>query len=438
MAVVVWGVLEKSQVDNETIEEAVARLIQAHEDDANAHVEIGESLYSHKAAAIIDHLVASIVADKIKDLEVTTAKLDNLAVTEAKIGSLAVTNAKIGSLAVTELKIGGLAVTEGKLGNLAVSEGKLGNLAVSEGKLGNLSVAEAKIQASAVSENKIADFSVTNAKIGNLAVTNAKINDLSADKITAGILTGRTIRTAAAGIYRLEIHRVGETDANYIKWYNSSNNTLSYFYGASSGNLTLYAKNELQLVSGYNDIVSQDIFRPFMTNALNLGTSSYYWSDLYINYLRFGASYGYLYHGATLLQSYYSYATSFATRIRLKNLASDPTTNKHEGQMFMETWDDRARLYDGANFRDICYYDERNDASPIPTFVSGLEQLKKIKEPVMLAEKGLCFDTLAFPEEFKVKRGPKQKEHIDLKKVVGMNIQVLKELDKRVEDLEQK
>jgi len=33
-----WGLLEKSQTDNETIEEAIDRLITAHNDDANAHI----------------------------------------------------------------------------------------------------------------------------------------------------------------------------------------------------------------------------------------------------------------------------------------------------------------------------------------------------------------------------------------------------------------
>lgn len=75
MALPVWGNLEKSQIDNETIEEAIVRLIQAHEDDPNAHIEVGESLQSHKASEIIDHIVASIIADKIKDGEVTVPKL---------------------------------------------------------------------------------------------------------------------------------------------------------------------------------------------------------------------------------------------------------------------------------------------------------------------------------------------------------------------------
>lgn len=75
MSLPVWGNLQKSQVDPEKIEEAIARLIQAHEDDPTAHVMAGESLESHRAAAIIDHVVASIIADKIKDGEIAQRKL---------------------------------------------------------------------------------------------------------------------------------------------------------------------------------------------------------------------------------------------------------------------------------------------------------------------------------------------------------------------------
>lgn len=70
MALPVWGNLEKSQVDNETIEEAIDRRIQAHEDDPDAHIETGESLESHKSSEVIDHVRESIVADKIGDGEI--------------------------------------------------------------------------------------------------------------------------------------------------------------------------------------------------------------------------------------------------------------------------------------------------------------------------------------------------------------------------------
>jgi len=61
----VWGMLSKSAVDDETIEEAIDRLILAHNENEDSHLEAGQSLQSHKASEIIDHLASSIVADKI-------------------------------------------------------------------------------------------------------------------------------------------------------------------------------------------------------------------------------------------------------------------------------------------------------------------------------------------------------------------------------------
>ena len=71
----VWGLLPKSQIDSELIEEAIARMVGEHNEDEEAHLGTGQSLQSHKASEIIDHLVASIIADKIKNKEVTVEKL---------------------------------------------------------------------------------------------------------------------------------------------------------------------------------------------------------------------------------------------------------------------------------------------------------------------------------------------------------------------------
>ena len=73
---VVWGNLYKSQISLEKIETAVLRMIQDHEDDEDAHLEAGESLYSHKASEIIDHLINSIITDKIDDGAVVNIKID--------------------------------------------------------------------------------------------------------------------------------------------------------------------------------------------------------------------------------------------------------------------------------------------------------------------------------------------------------------------------
>lgn len=59
-----WGMLSKSQIDPETIEEAIARIIAEHNADEEAHLSAGQSLQSHKASEIIDHVVGSVLADK--------------------------------------------------------------------------------------------------------------------------------------------------------------------------------------------------------------------------------------------------------------------------------------------------------------------------------------------------------------------------------------
>lgn len=73
----VWGGLPKAQNDNELIEEAIARRIAEHNADETSHLAPGQSLQSHKASAIIDHLALSIVSDKIADQAVTTPKLSH-------------------------------------------------------------------------------------------------------------------------------------------------------------------------------------------------------------------------------------------------------------------------------------------------------------------------------------------------------------------------
>lgn len=66
MSVETWGLLAKSSIDNETIEDAIARLIAVHNADETAHLGVGEALQSHKSDAVIDHPAESVVSDKIE------------------------------------------------------------------------------------------------------------------------------------------------------------------------------------------------------------------------------------------------------------------------------------------------------------------------------------------------------------------------------------
>ena len=75
MAAVTWGQLAKSLIDPKLIEERIAEMIAEHNEDETAHLGAGQSLQSHKTSEIIDHLIASIVADKLARFSVKIEKL---------------------------------------------------------------------------------------------------------------------------------------------------------------------------------------------------------------------------------------------------------------------------------------------------------------------------------------------------------------------------
>lgn len=68
MTLPLWGQLQKSQDDPETIEEAINRLIDEHNNDPESHLDEGESLSQHKQDDVIDHPAFSVVPDKFEPI----------------------------------------------------------------------------------------------------------------------------------------------------------------------------------------------------------------------------------------------------------------------------------------------------------------------------------------------------------------------------------
>ena len=65
-----WGQLQKAQDDPETVEQAIIRLIAAHNEEPMAHLEEGQSLHNHSHEEVIDHPERSIPTDKYSTSEV--------------------------------------------------------------------------------------------------------------------------------------------------------------------------------------------------------------------------------------------------------------------------------------------------------------------------------------------------------------------------------
>lgn len=66
---IVWGMLPKAQDDPTTIDEAIAAAIAAHDDDPTAHLDVGQSLETHRANDMIDHPAGSVPFDKVSKEE---------------------------------------------------------------------------------------------------------------------------------------------------------------------------------------------------------------------------------------------------------------------------------------------------------------------------------------------------------------------------------
>lgn len=70
-----WGQMTKAQDDSTTIDEAIVSAIQAHEEDPESHMGVGESIENHRDNEVIDHPLGSVLADKATQTELVVNTL---------------------------------------------------------------------------------------------------------------------------------------------------------------------------------------------------------------------------------------------------------------------------------------------------------------------------------------------------------------------------
>jgi hypothetical protein len=69
---IVWGLIPKSQIDSQTIDEAIASAIDAHNSDPTAHTGSGQSLDLHRGGDVLDHKPGSVLIDKTTFKEIVS------------------------------------------------------------------------------------------------------------------------------------------------------------------------------------------------------------------------------------------------------------------------------------------------------------------------------------------------------------------------------
>jgi len=227
-----------------------------------------------------------------------------------------------------------------------------------------------------------------------------KTDFLTADNIITGTLTGRTVQTAASGA---RVIMGGGTEwikfydaTNLCGIFYGFSGNMGIFAGQADKNVVIYGgatSGHVQLAdSGLGNIVFStmatgvyvdgnisvtgtvdgiDILNhatnasahhskytdsearsaitdagipgtiyPSSSNSYNLGSSSYYWANLYLNYLRLNPSYGRIYHGSYLMLDFYgpsdklSCKTPFGFEVR----AGTPgAASSFQGYMYYDT-----------------------------------------------------------------------------------------------------
>lgn len=121
-------------------------------------------------------------------------------------------------------------ISAGKIGNLEITADKIANLTIDASKIMNLQINSDKIGNGAVGTAKIANLAVTNAKIANLAVTDAKIASLSANKITAGTITGIQLNGVGIRANTVDVSFPGSANFSVIRANSESSMGLTNFY----------------------------------------------------------------------------------------------------------------------------------------------------------------------------------------------------------------
>lgn len=198
--------------------------------------------------------------------------------------------------------------------------------------------------------------------------------------------------------------------------------------------------------------------------SYNLGTTSYYWNNLYLNYLRFHSSYGQIYFGANLFVDLYNLPSGRPTGWTLEretrfSTTLTPHTNCYEHIGWRSGLDGATtdRIWRVINVGWIstggCSEGGVLTSTPIRIENSALKVIKKVREPKFFSEKdclecsglkgskpGKYFTEDEFPDEMKMLYPGKddKKPQIELFRSMGILVQAIKELDLKVENLETK
>lgn len=241
----------------------------------------------------------AIVESRLADDAVTQAKIADNAVGSSQLAAASVIFGKLATSAVSAAAIQSNAITTTKIADDAVTTAKIADDAVDTAQITDSAVTNSKIANAAVTNTKLSDFNVTNTKIASSAVTGVKI---ASSTVTNANLAGSILGSKFSKPVTLDDYRTSATDTtlilNNINSTSSSNGraidfkVLGSLKGGIGNSEILYGSGVFITGQGggimpitqqgtIHRVVPCTSVGQFYDNALDLGSSSARWDDVY-------------------------------------------------------------------------------------------------------------------------------------------------------------
>jgi uncharacterized protein YjbI with pentapeptide repeats len=191
----------------------------------------------------------AITASKIANLTITAGQIANATITGAKIASATITGSLIATATITGSNIAGGTITGSNIAGGTITGGNIANSTITDSLIANATITGAKIASATITGSNIAAGTITASNIaaGTITADRMSVSQLSAiaadlGTITAGMITGATIRTSASGartemngsnLFGLGFGGIGGTDGTTTQWYAKASDGKFYFAGGN-------------------------------------------------------------------------------------------------------------------------------------------------------------------------------------------------------------
>ena len=280
---------------------------------------------------------------------------------------------------------------------------------------------------------------------GTLLAGSVVACNISANIITAGTLTGRTVRTSSSTT-RVEMSATGNELILYQNGYERTvlGSGMLWFgttTGVGSASIYGYGTNTLAISTGsYGYLMNETQFYP-MSSSASLGTSSYPWLNFYVENIRAPSASDliYLYFGTTAA-GYLSYnsgvqvnAAEFLIDCPARTRAIFPkTANTYACGGSGLYWSAVYSYYYYAKYTSLISFDKHDDIRLLKSVPTKIRKEKRLEGKKEVEKDVEYFDLSNIPEV----KG--EEDMVDMGAVSGLLIGTLKQLVDKVEILEDK